>query len=166
MIVLLTMLVLLLLLFPKLSQAYTHGVDKILDGTVVPGTTATKMGLAKSTYAPAATETSLTTFAASEADCTGYTGGFGGGGRKSASITLTEQNGSGRVVIISTDLTWSALGGGTNNTLGFVVWLREVTNDAASIPLAYMAFSANVTTNGSDILVDFDNVNGNLRWTV
>jgi len=108
----------------------------------------------------------LSTFAASEADCTGYTGGFGGGGRKSASITLTEQTANNRVVTIISNLTWSALGGATNNTLGFAVWLREVTNDAASIPIAYLAFSSNVTTNGSDITVSFDATNGNVRWAV
>lgn len=148
------------------SGAYSRGVLKILDGTIDADTTATKIGLAKSTYAPDPDESALTTFASSEADCTGYTGAFGGAGRKSATVTLTEQTASNRVVTIFTDLTWTALGGATNNTLGFAVWLREVTNDAASIPLAYLAFSSTVTTNGSDILVDFDGTNGNLRWTV
>jgi hypothetical protein len=144
------------------SGTYSRGSLRILDGTVVPGTTTTKIGLAQSTYAPASTETSLSTFATSEATCTGYTGGFGGAGRKTATVTLTEQSGSDRVVAIFTNLTWTALGG---NTLGFAVWLREVTNDAASIPLAFLQFSANVTTNGSDILVSFDATNGNVRWT-
>jgi hypothetical protein len=155
-----------LLLWLAASGAYSRGVLKILDGTIDSDTTATKIGLAKSTYAPDPDESALTTFAASEADCTGYTGAFGGAGRKSATITLTEQTASNRVVTIITDLTWTALGGASNNTLGYAVWLREVTNDAASIPIAYLNFSANVTTNGSDILVDFDGTNGNVRWSV
>jgi hypothetical protein len=148
------------------SGAYSRGVLKVLDGTIDLDTTATKVGLAKSTYAPDPDEASLTTFASSEADATGYTGAFGGAGRKAATVTLTEQTASNRVVSIIGDLTWTALGGATNNTLGFAVWLREITNDAASVPIAYFQFTSNVTTNGSDILVDFDGTNGNVRWTV
>lgn len=148
------------------SGAYSRGILNVLNGTVDLDTTATKIGLAISTYAPDPDESSLTTFASSEATCTGYTGGFGGGGRKSATITLTEQTANNRVVCIIGDLTWSALGGASNNTLGFAILLREVTNDAASIPLAYLQFASNVTTNGSDILVDFDGTNGNVRFTV
>jgi hypothetical protein len=148
------------------SGAYSRGVLKILDGTIDADTTATKIGLAKSAYAPDPDESALTTFASSEADCTGYTGGFGGAGRKAATITLTEQTANNRVVTIITDLTWTALGGGTNNTLRYAVWLREITNDAASVPLAFLQFTSDVTTNGSDILVDFDGTNGNVRWAV
>lgn len=116
-------------------------------------TTTTKVGLAKSTYAPDPDESSLSTFASSEADCTSYTGAFGGAGRKTATVTLTEQTASNRVVAIIGDLTWSALGGASNNTLAYAIWLREITNDAASVPLAYLNFSANLTTNGSDVTV-------------
>lgn len=148
------------------SGAFSRGVLKILDGTIDLDTTAVKAGLAQSSYAPDPDESSLTTFAASEATCTGYTGGYAGGGRKAATITLTEQTASNRVVTIIGDLTWSALGGATNNTLGYEVILREITNDASSVPIAYLNFTANVTTNGSDIAVDNDGTNGNIRWTV
>ena len=148
------------------SGGYSRGVLRVQDGTVDLDTTPTKIGLAISTYAPDPDESSLTTFAASEATCTGYTGGFGGAGRKSATITLTEQTANNRVVDIITDLTWTALGGAVNNTLRYAVWLREITNDASSVPIGYFQFTADVTTNGSDILVDWDGVNGNLRWGV
>jgi hypothetical protein len=148
------------------SGAYSKGVLNILNGTIDSDTTTTKIGLAKSAYAPDPDESSLSTFAASEADCTGYTGGFSGSGRKTATITISEQTANNRVVTITGDLTWTALGGAANNTLRYAVWLREITNDAASIPLAYYQFSADITTNGSDIAVDFDGTNGNLRWTV
>ena len=146
------------------SAAYSHGVNAVITGGIVLGTTATKVGLAKSTYSPASGEQSLTTFAAAEADATGYTGGFGGGGRKAATVTVTEQAGSTRVVNILANLTWTAIGGATNNTLRYAVWLREVTNDAASIPIAFFQFTSDVTTNGSDVTVSFDQTNGNLRW--
>src|SRR3954471_8964985 len=111
------------------SGAFSRGVLKILDGTIDADTTATKVGLGKSTYAPDPDESSLTTFAASEADCTGYTGGFGGGGAKAATITLTEKTANTRDVAIIGDLAWTALGGAANNTLAYAVWLREITND-------------------------------------
>lgn len=148
------------------SGAYSRGVLNILNGTIDADTTTTKIGLAKSTYAPDPDESALTTFASSEADCTGYTGGFAGAGRKTATVTLTEQTASNRVVTILTDLTWTSLGGASNNTLGYAVWMKETTNDAGSTPLAFLNFSSNITTNGGDILVDFDGTNGNIRWTV
>lgn len=148
------------------STAFSRGVLKATDGTIDLDTTATKVGLGKSAYAPDPDESSLSTFASSEADCTGYTGGFGGGGRKSATVTLTEQTANNRVVNIITDITWTGLGGATNNTLRYGVWLREITNDASSVPLAAFQFTADLTTNGSDVLGDFDGTNGNLRWAV
>lgn len=148
------------------STAFSRGVLKVLDGTIDLDTTATKIGLAISTYSPDPDESSLTTFATSEATCTGYTGGFNGAGRKAATITLTEQTASNRVVAIIGDLTWTALGGASNNTLAYAVWLREITNDAASVPIAALQFSSNLTTNGSDVAVDFDGTNGNVRWAV
>ncbi len=148
------------------SGGYSRGVLNVLNGTIDLDTTTTKVGLAKSTYVPDPDESSLTTFAASECDCTGYTGGFAGAGRKTASVTLTEQTASNRVVSIITDLTWTALGGASNNTIGYAVWLKETTNDAGSTPIAYLQASSNLTTNGSDVLADFDGTNGNLRWAV
>jgi hypothetical protein len=148
------------------SGAYSRGVLKILDGTIDSDTTPTKIGLAKTTYVPNPDESDLTAFAAAEADATGYVGGFGGAGRKAAAVVLAEQTANNRVVHILTDLTWTAIGGAVNNTVAFAVWLRELTNDGLSIPLAFLNFTANVTTNGSDVLVDFDGTNGNVRWAV
>jgi hypothetical protein len=156
------------------SGAYSRGVLKILDGTIDLDTTALKVMLEQSGYNAvfdpdqasldvAATTNDLT---GQEATATGYTGGFGGAGRKAATVTLSEDTANNRVVTIIGDLTWTALGGATNNTLGGCALVREVTNDGASIPIAWLQFTANVTTNGSDILVDFDGTNGNVRWTV
>jgi len=147
------------------STAFSRGVLSVLNGTIDMDTTALKTGLAKSTYAPDPDESSLTTFAASEADCTGYTGGFAGADRLAATVTLTEQTANNRVVTIIADQTWTALGGASNNTLGYTMLMREITNDAASVPIVALQFSANITTNGSDIAVDNDATNGNLRWS-
>jgi len=149
------------------STAYSKGVLNCLNGGIdLDAASVTKVGLAVTTYVPDPDEAALTTFAANEATCTGYTGGFAGAGRKTASVTLTEQTANNRVVAIIADLTWTALGGAVNNTLRYAVWLREITNDASSVPLAALQFTSDLTTNGSDVLVDFDNVNGNVRYAV
>ena len=70
------------------------------------------------------------------------------------------------MVTIIDDLTWTSLGGAANNTLGFAVLLREITSDALSVPIAYFQFTSNLTTNGSDVLVNMDGVDGQVRWTV
>ena len=135
-------------------------------------TTALKSMLLKSTYWPDPDQEFLdiagTTMdlAGHEADATGYTGGFAGADRLAATVVTTEQTASNRVVTIITDQTWTAIGGATNNTLAGVALIREITNDAASIPIVYLLFSSTLVTNGSDILCDFDGTNGNLRWTV
>ena len=79
-------------------------------------------------------------------------------------VTTTEQTASDRVVCILQDKTWSAIGGASNNTLEAVLVLFEVSNDGDSFPIAYLLFSGTLTTNGSDILVDMDGTDGNLRW--
>jgi hypothetical protein len=147
-----------------LSGAYSRGILSVNNGTIDLDTTATKIGLATSAYTPDPDESNLTTFATNEPSVSGYTGGFGGSGRKSASVTLSEQTANNRVVAILSNLTWTALG--TGGTLAYAVWLREVTNDAASIPISYLNFSSNLPTNGSDVLVSFDGTNGNVRWNV
>ena len=43
---------------------------------------------------------------------------------------------------------------------------KEITNDAASIPIVFLLFAATITTNGSDLLVDYDGTDGNMRFTV
>lgn len=70
------------------------------------------------------------------------------------------------MVTIISDLTWTAIGGASNNTLEGMALIREITNDAASIPIVYLVFSSTLVTNGSDILCDLDGVDGNLRFTV
>lgn len=141
------------------STAYSNGVEAILDGTIDLDTTAIKSMLLKSTYWPdpdqefvdiAGTTMDL---AGHECAATGYTGGFAGADRLSATIVTTEQTASNRVVTICSDQTWTAIGGASNNTLSGVAWIREITNDGASIPIAFLLFSSTLTTNGSDILV-------------
>jgi hypothetical protein len=156
------------------AGCFSRGIHSINNGTIDADTSVLKVMLEQSGYNAvfdpdqasldvAATTNDLTGF---EATATGYTGGFAGAGRKTAGVTLTEQTANNRTVAIIADLTWTALGGATNNTLGGCAVVREVTNDAASIPVAWLQFAANLTTNGSDVLDDFDGTNGNIQWAV
>lgn len=152
------------------SGAYSRGILNVLNGTIDLDTTALKVALVKSTYPfdpdqPFVDDGTANDVASHEADATGYTGGFAGAGRKSATVTLTEQTANNRVVVKIADLTWTALGGAANNTLGGAVLLREITNDAASIPIAFFDFT-DVATNGGDVTVDMDGTDGNIRFAV
>ena len=153
------------------STAFTNGLEALMDNTF-DYTSVIKSMLEKTTYAEdpdqefvdvAGTTVDL---AAHECDATGYTGGFAGADRLTATLVTTEQTANNRVVVIATDQTWTAIGGAVNNTIEGVAWIREITNDAASIPIVYLTFTSTLTTNGSDILVDYDGVDGNLRFTV
>jgi len=146
------------------STAYTNGIENILNGTIDLDTSALKSMLLKNTYAEDPDHDFVDDLATTECDATGYTGGFAGADRLTTAVTITEQTANNRVVTIFADKTWTAIGGGTNNTLEGVALVREITNDAASIPIVFLLFSAGLTTNGSDILVDFDGTDGNLRW--
>lgn len=151
------------------STAYSNGIEGILDN-VFDFTSTIKSMLVKDSYTEDPDQDSVGTAAAElsshECDATGYTGGFGGADRLTATIVTTEQTANNRVVCICTDQTWTAIGGASNNTLEGVAWIHEITNDTLSYPIVYLVFTGTLTTNGSDILVDYDNTDGNLRWTI
>lgn len=148
------------------STAFSNGVEAIILQTFNLDTSTIKSMLLKNTYAEDPDHDFVDDLATTECDATGYTGGFAGADRLTTAVTITEQTASNRVVTIFADKTWTAIGGAANNTLEGVALIFEITNDAASIPICYLVFTSTLTTNGSDILVDFDDTNGNLRWAV
>lgn len=79
---------------------------------------------------------------------------------------MTEQTANDRVVHILQDKTWTAIGGAANNDLEAALLHFPVSSDADSFPFAYLLFTAPITTNGSDILVDCDGTDGNVRYAV
>lgn len=95
---------------------------------------------------------------------TNYTGGYNGAGRKTATLTVSKQDANNRAIITIGDLTWSALGGATNDTVGGAILIKEITNDASSRLIAFFDFT-DTPTNGGDFTLDFDGTNGNLRFT-
>lgn len=96
---------------------------------------------------------------ASEAAGTGYTGGFGGSGRKALSTpTVTLDDSNDLIKFDCDDLTWSALDLGTLDK--FVIF-RELTNDASS-PLWCCGDPADLVTNGGNVTLVF-NASGVLK---
>jgi hypothetical protein len=84
----------------------------------------------------------------------GYTGGFGGAGRKTlASKTVTQDDTNNRNLFDAADVLWTALGAG--GTIDQAEAIVEITNDAASILLANFDVT-NTATNGSDISLQWN----------
>jgi hypothetical protein len=96
----------------------------------------------------------------------GYTRGWGGAGRKTATITNQINTTSNRVDIAIADLTWTALGAG--DTIDAAILIKEGgANDTTSRLIAYFDLT-NTATNGGDITLDFATLaaGGNLQISV
>jgi len=112
-----------------------------------------KIGLLKNTYSPNPDHKFVSDVNTHECGVSGYTGGFGGAGRKTlASKTITEDTTNNRAVHDAADpSTWTALASG--ETLRFAFVCKEVTNDGASPLLAVLDFGADKILNGGDFSV-------------
>lgn len=88
--------------------------------------------------------------ASHEIAVSGYTGGFGGAGRRvPANRTLSRDDPSEEIEFDFNDETWTALGAGV--TIGGVALIVEKTTDGDSWVVAYDELTGNVATNGGDI---------------
>ena len=138
------------------SGLFVESKKKIFDQGLDPlGSGATKIMLVKSTYSFVVTHEFVDNAGANdpideEADATGYTGGFSGADRIVPAARATTVVGS--VVEFSfNNITWTALGNGTNNLLGGVILIVEITNDLSSPVICFDDLVGNVNTNGGDI---------------
>jgi hypothetical protein len=151
------------------SGAYSRAIKEINDRTL-DITTGCKVMLVNSTYTYDPDNDFVAAGGVSDPDdaeitATNYTRGFGGAGRKAATLTFVEQDANNRAVIRIADLTWTALGGATNDTIEGAILIKEGTSDADSKLIAYFDLPT-TPTNGSDVTLDFDAVDGNIRFTV
>lgn len=136
------------------SGAYQAGIAAVADGRIDLDTTTLKIMALKSTYTYDPDHNFVDDLTASEIVATNYAGGFGGAGRKTATLAISLDNTNNKVIITITDLTWTALGGATNDTIGGFALIREITNDPASLPICFFDVT-NLTTNGGDVTLDF-----------
>lgn len=94
--------------------------------------------------------------AGSEISVTGYTGGFGGAGRKSlASRTLSADDTNDRAAFDAADVTWTALG--TGATIAAAIVFKELTSDALSPMIAYFDIT-DTPTNGGDVTLSWNSI--------
>lgn len=83
----------------------------------------------------------------------GYVGGFGGAGRQTlGSKTIAADDTNDRVRFTGADVAFGALGAG--ESIRGYVFLKEVTNDAASPVFAHRQLASDVPTNGSTITAE------------
>ena len=76
--------------------------------------------------------------------------------RKSLTESLGEDNTNHRGEFDATDITWTALGAGTRNCQGAIIY-KHVTNDTDSIPLAWLDSGGfPFTGNGGDVTITWN----------
>lgn len=84
---------------------------------------------------------------------TGYVGGFGGAGRQTlGSKTIAADDTNNRVRFTGADVAYGALG--TGEEIRGYIFIKEITNDAASPVIAHRQLAADVPTNGSSITAE------------
>jgi hypothetical protein len=143
------------------SFVYNKAALLLANGGIDLDTDALKVMLIKSTYSPANHNDAFvsTNLTANEIV------GFGGAGRKAAgTVTASQDNTLPGAKLVFGNLTWTAIGGTTNDTIGGAALIKEVTSDAASIPIAYWDI-ADTPTNGGDFTLTMDASGGNVQLT-
>ena len=143
---------------------YTKFLERMALGDVEWDTADIRCALMKSTYTPDKDDDFMSTIVANEADCTGYTGGWGGAGRVVLGTkTVTIDDANDRIELDGqTDPTWAALGNGTNNTLGSaIIFIKGTSDDSdatliAAIDTVTGSPSFPFLTNGSSFTMTLD----------
>jgi hypothetical protein len=74
--------------------------------------------------------------------------------RKALTETVTTDDTNNRGVFDAADVTWTALGGASNDTIAAALIYKHVTNDTDSVPLIHLDLP-DTPTNGGDITLAF-----------
>jgi len=89
----------------------------------------------------------------SELSGTGYTGGFGGSGRKAlASRAVTQDDTNDWSYFDAADVVWTAINAGT---AAYAIVIKEITDDTASPILVVVDVSPDIVTNGGDYTIQW-----------
>lgn len=137
------------------SRAYNAGMLALVNRTVDYLNDTIEIVIVKSSYVMDPDHTGGTPAASEITGVAGYTGGFGGAGRKVlASKTLTADNALDRVVWDAADpSTWTL---GTGDTPGgLVIQKKGSASDATAIPLWFLDI-VDFPTNGGTLAITFD----------
>lgn len=132
------------------SLLTTAGRAALLTAATAWGAATVKVALLRPGYTPTSSDT-LAQATAYEVTGSGYTGGYGGSGRKTlASKTVTADAAQDVVAVDAADLTWTSLDAGA---VGYAALLIETGgSDATSILLGVLTLPATVT-DGTDFPV-------------
>lgn len=135
------------------SGWYNNGKAKIVDGTIDLINDTIKIMLVGTGFSFDADHDFVSSIVANEISNTGYTGGFAGAGRKTlASKALAIDDTNDRAEFTSAAITWTTLGAGV---VAGAVLIKEVTDDAASLLIAFIDFT-NVDPGGGDLVLTPD----------
>lgn len=142
------------------SFVYNKAAQELADGTIDLLTDSIKTMLVTSQYTPARTDLVVDAGGANDAldaeiSVSGYTGGWGGSGRKAlASKAVVVDQANNRAEFSAGDLTWTSLGSGA--TIAAMLLIKEGgSNDTTSRLIAYLDVT-NTATNGGNIAFNFD----------
>lgn len=142
------------------SGFFDSGLRKLIDRSIdYVGDAQIRVLLVDATYAFDKTQNFVSQLVAKETTATGYTGGFGGASRQALGTKAISLDGTNhRVRFTAANVTWSALGGGVALG-GAIVFKRGTTDDTDAQLLAFLD-AGDITTNGSDVQLQFDATNG------
>lgn len=143
------------------SNLYHRNLKKILDRTLDLTAGTWKVMLVGTGYTPNKDHEFVSDVVSAELSGTGYTGGFGGSGRKTVSaFTISYSDSADKAYVDGSDPTWAAINAGT---IGFAILFKEVTNDASSPVVACIDVS-NYATDGTNYTLEFDASLGIFGW--
>lgn len=91
-------------------------------------------------------------------DAGGFTWGFGGSGRKTATITATRSAGQVQINIPAGTTTWASLPLDVSgrSVAGALLFSAGSVNDTDAYPIAWLEFTSPVAPNGTDFVVTWD----------
>lgn len=138
------------------SLVYNRAKKEMWDGTIdLINDTIKVLLLDGTTTTPEdATKDFVSEINTDEFSDTNYTGGFGGGGRKTLGTkAITEDDTNDRAEFDAADITWTSLGG-TDSVVAAVIFAPG-TADSDSVLIAYIDI-ADTATNGGDFTLQWD----------
>lgn len=135
------------------SGFYNVGARGILDGTIDLTNDTIKVMLVDDTYTPDPDHDFVDDVSGDELSGTGYTSGFGSASRKTVSgKSFLTDNATDRAEFTGTVAAWTGLDAGT---VGYAIFIKEVTTDADSIPIFYLDLGP-TASNGGDFTITAD----------
>lgn len=143
------------------SSLYGEGFKTLVNPSRSSALTIKAMLIKNTGYTFSKNHDGVNDLSGGECDATNYI-------RKSATVTVSWDSSNSRVEFVIDDITWSSLGGASNNTLDALVLYIEnnAGDDSLNIPLAYIEFSSSQVTDGQNFVADFNGTDGNIRLTV